>query len=333
MTINCATCEKSFESYPSLKQKYCSRACADIGRRKRKINCAQCGREFRPRNEHSKYCSRACDKLGRGRQITICAQCGKKFFSYPSEHAKYCSHACANFRSRAPEDLTGKIFGKWTVLGRSDRKHSSGWRCRCECGAIRCVRGDYLLKGLSTQCNDCARGYTNLVGRVFGKWTVIDRVERGDTGGTNNIWLCRCECGAEQKLGTFRLTSGLTKGCKKCAVIPGPRIRPYEALFNKLRGSAIREHKLFALTYEEFLTFTDIPACHYCGASVRFVKHGHGRKSGRPYNLDRKANDLGYRADNLVVCCDRCNRAKGNRFTYEEWYAMTACFRKEATAA
>ena len=37
------------------------------------------------------------------------------------------------------------------------------------------------------------------------------------------------------------------------------------------------------------------------------------------YNLDRKDSIKGYTKENCVVCCKRCNRAKSNLFSYEEW--------------
>jgi hypothetical protein len=37
---------------------------------------------------------------------------------------------------------------------------------------------------------------------------------------------------------------------------------------------------------------------------------------------------LGYVEVNVVGCCKRCNIAKGNRFTYDEWYGMTEYFRR-----
>ena len=57
-----------------------------------------------------------------------------------------------------PKDLTGRKFGKWTVLPRYDVE--SDYRCRkwlvqCECGNLRLVLGHELLNGRSQSC-DCA---------------------------------------------------------------------------------------------------------------------------------------------------------------------------------
>lgn len=100
---------------------------------------------------------------------------------------------------------------------------------------------------------------------------------------------------------------------------------PFEALYKALRAKAARRSISFDLSYVEFLPFTTICECHYCGAFIPWKPYT-GRDSrsasnagGRSYFLDRKDNALGYVAENLIVCCQRCNLGKGTRFTYEEW--------------
>lgn len=53
------------------------------------------------------------------------------------------------------EDLSGKIFGRLTVLGRSDKRHGDKkikWRCLCECGNIRNVWSISLKHGITKSC-------------------------------------------------------------------------------------------------------------------------------------------------------------------------------------
>lgn len=62
-------------------------------------------------------------------------------------------------------DLTGRRFGKWTVLKYAgqeirycpEQKKSSPrmWLCRCDCGLQKQVPHYNLTKGLSTQCQRC----------------------------------------------------------------------------------------------------------------------------------------------------------------------------------
>lgn len=56
-------------------------------------------------------------------------------------------------------DLTGKRFGKWTVLKRGQKRDNLGrrlwWVCRCDCGAEHEVSGQGMKRGESTQCRQC----------------------------------------------------------------------------------------------------------------------------------------------------------------------------------
>jgi hypothetical protein len=50
-------------------------------------------------------------------------------------------------------DLTGKQFGKLTVLQRGENKGKRArWTCQCECGNVKDIRGDHLNSGESTSC-------------------------------------------------------------------------------------------------------------------------------------------------------------------------------------
>jgi len=130
-------------------------------------------------------------------------------------------------------------------------------------------------------------------------------------------------------------------GCFKKGHIPkvtGRFLRPYEGLYNhflrETSANRLRKgHKPIAneISYEDFLGFVKIKACHYCLAPIVWLKHASSlarrRIQASAYNLDRKDDGLGYIKGNVVVCCKRCNWGKGQGFTYDEWWMMTACFR------
>jgi phage-related protein len=65
-----------------------------------------------------------------------------------------------------------------------------------------------------------------------------------------------------------------------------------------------------SLTFEEFLEFTKIGHCHYCGNPITWNSYRHKQKGYNGYNLDRKDNGGGYAKDNCVVCCEVCNYMK-----------------------
>lgn len=58
-------------------------------------------------------------------------------------------------------DLTGQVFGKLTVIGRSDKRNPRGkrttpmWECRCECGNITYKATDTLTNPDENMCQEC----------------------------------------------------------------------------------------------------------------------------------------------------------------------------------
>lgn len=57
-------------------------------------------------------------------------------------------------------DLTGQVYGAWTVIERAPRSSpgikNAEWLCRCVCGNERPVQGATLRAGRSDRCRDCA---------------------------------------------------------------------------------------------------------------------------------------------------------------------------------
>lgn len=69
--------------------------------------------------------------------------------------------AATNSTRRHPsfKDLTGKRFGKWTVLCR-DTSHPSKaiyWNCRCDCGTEKTICGGDLKGNRSKGCIPCSK--------------------------------------------------------------------------------------------------------------------------------------------------------------------------------
>ena len=59
---------------------------------------------------------------------------------------------------RPLEDLTGRIYGSWTVLARDPEDHPSEtyWICQCSCGSRASIAKSNLVRGRSTQCRSCS---------------------------------------------------------------------------------------------------------------------------------------------------------------------------------
>lgn len=163
-------------------------------------------------------------------------------------------------------------------------------------------------------------------GHVFGFWTVLREGERDKQG--NRQLVCQCKCGNVCLVRVSSLRSHQSNQCGKCSRKENPniRLRPYEALFNQAKKWAFKDGHKWTIQYEEYLELVQTPICHYCHSPVVFAQYC-VNKNGKKYNLDRMDNTKGYLIDNVVVCCSRCNYAKGASYTYREWWAMTECFR------
>jgi len=120
----------------------------------------------------------------------------------------------------------------------------------------------------------------------------------------------------------------LTGLCSSCVNQKRPFQSCYANIFSRVHTTG---PKVVLLTYEEFLEFTKIKECHYCCKEIKW--HPHTKKDGidikgsRAYQLDRIDNDGPYSKNNCVVCCWSCNQAKGNRFSYDDFFKMTELLR------
>ncbi len=168
-------------------------------------------------------------------------------------------------------------------------------------------------------------------GTRFGDWQVL-RVA-GLYGQKKNLhYECLCACGAKVLVNGDNLRRGVTQRCHSCWVTRN-RLRPYESLFNFARKYAMaptspkQKPHVFTITYEEFCTLIAEGRCHYCWTPLTWSPYMKKTMSVA-YQIDRKDNNLGYVPGNVAACCQRCNYAKSNAFTYEEWITMTECFRR-----
>lgn len=112
------------------------------------------------------------------------------------------------------EDLTGRRFGKWSVIKRDkDSKKEVRWICKCDCGTVKSVSAASLKKGASTNCG-CEK-FVDLSGKRFGRLLVIERAEPiiSSSGKTVQMWRCKCDCGNETVVRHGCLQGGHTTSC------------------------------------------------------------------------------------------------------------------------
>lgn len=122
------------------------------------------------------------------------------------------------------EDLTGRKFGRLTVIELSEKRYSDGtklWKCQCDCGTVGYYLGRYLKKGITKSCGCLARELSSkrelddLTGKRFGRLLVIERSSdyvRRD-GSKEPRWKCRCDCGNTTAVASGNLKSGAVSSC------------------------------------------------------------------------------------------------------------------------
>ena len=127
-------------------------------------------------------------------------------------------------------DLTGRKFGKLTVLRRADEDYeftSKGkpktewkWVCQCDCEnhTIVEVIQHNLLNGHTKNCG-CSNpnAFIDMTGKKFGHLTVLGRApDKFSSSGEKIInWYCKCDCGNEDivVVNGRNLRNGHTTSC------------------------------------------------------------------------------------------------------------------------
>lgn len=242
------------------------------------------------------------------------------------------------------DDLSGKVFGRLTVLRKSEELHPRGyypWVCKCECGNVKTISSSGLRDGTTKSCgclnNEKRRerkgNFKDLTGIVFGKLTILYEVPRN--GKKDVQWAALCECGKKTVVGGGQLREGKTKSCG-CL-----RHEPYnlgenreDAILKKVYSGVIRRRKhrnlTNDLTYHEFISLIHKP-CVYCGTTEsnysRDITDRHLITDTivRFNGIDRIDSSIGYTKENCVPCCKNCNNAKGEMTTKEflSWVKKT----------
>lgn len=125
-------------------------------------------------------------------------------------------------------DLTGKIFGRLTVIDIADKRVKNGgiiWKCKCNCGNITEVSSGNLIRGLAKSCGclqkeiakengekNLYRNIKNIIGNRFGRLTVLNLCEKR-YGNGSVVYLCKCDCGNKIEVPSSTLLNGNTKSC------------------------------------------------------------------------------------------------------------------------
>ena len=129
-------------------------------------------------------------------------------------HTKSCG--CLNYEKKDTDSLEGQIFGKLTVLHRSEFSFNNKvyWTCQCECGRMLDVSGTDLRNKNVESCNECKEYhyyFNDLTDMRFGLLVAVKSVGRDDNG--RYLWECQCDCGSTTTVSSISLVSGNTSSC------------------------------------------------------------------------------------------------------------------------
>ena len=118
-------------------------------------------------------------------------------------------------------DLTGKQFGRLTVIKRDITKKANEayWICQCECGTVKSVIGSDLRKGKTKSCGCLQKEIASekrikdLKNQKFGKLLVLEKGINNNLKDCHTIWKCKCDCGNIVYVRSNNLISGNTQSC------------------------------------------------------------------------------------------------------------------------
>ena len=122
------------------------------------------------------------------------------------------------------ENLIGRTFNFLTVIEGPIRKDTTKkifWKCKCQCGKEKIVRGDQLKAGTTKSCGcfkkqlfverNIKRQTLDLTKMRFGKLVALEKTNERKNG--RIIWKCKCDCGAIVFCDTHSLQQGNTQSC------------------------------------------------------------------------------------------------------------------------
>ncbi len=164
--------------------------------------------------------------------------------------------------------------------------------------------------------------FKNLKGFIFGRLTVIEYKTKITKGGwLIHLWVCKCECGNYNEIRPYSLLNDKRKECDKCSLLTKAkkRILPnnkanINTVIRSYKDGARKRNIEFKLTNKNILNLI-FKNCYYCNTPPKPTKR---KQSFLRNGIDRVDNKKGYLIDNVVPCCETCNRCKLN-LTHDEF--------------
>ena len=176
----------------------------------------------------------------------------------------------------------------------------------------------------------------SFIGFKVGKLTVtkfLHTTDRKSGAGKHYHYECICDCGGFTRATKQNLVSSKKRGincaCKQClskTISDKNKNKPPKwkdeidkkvaLIKSEYTTRAVKKQIEMGLTHEDFKTLCSTN-CYYCGISAKEfrVTDDKPKKGLMRLNfngLDRVNSKKGYTLDNVVPCCEDCNKAKRN---------------------
>lgn len=197
------------------------------------------------------------DKRGQRRWLCRC-DCGN---THIATTGNLNSGHTTNCGCKKSPDLSGRVFGRLTVIRRSEKRSPRGkrttpmWECRCQCGEITYKATDTLTNSQESMCAKCAAEFSAQTARRaagFADGTQITKIKDMKTGAANtsgcrgvyyeksiNKWRARLRFkGKIMSFGTFTRFEDAVDARKKAEELYfGEFLEEYEKLSKKTAAS------------------------------------------------------------------------------------------------
>jgi len=217
----------------------------------------------------------------------------------------------------------GDQYGYLTVLGEAERNHRKQrvYRCVCVCLKEKLVVRSDLTSGATKSCG-CKRYPVkhDLLGKKFGKWTVIGRTKRGLRRVA--LWVVKCDCGKERLHRSDQLLSGRSASCG-CGYREKKqeRARRNRRVVDGVPSSYLRNLKARVTRFGRQhcdLTLEEIAAqyvkqnklCYFSGIPIKFDTENIEKYQRHEASIDRLDSKGHYTASNIVIVHKDINSLK-----------------------
>jgi len=179
-----------------------------------------------------------CPDKDNSKKWIVQCECGNIKSVYPYSVKRGLTSSCGCYQSEKTselfiKDLTGKRFGRLTVLRKASYNKSEQvlWECSCDCGNVCVVSAKALTSGYTQSCgclkseSSSQRFTHDITGQKFGRLTVLSRdgTYVGSDGSQYAQWLCSCKCGSMKTVKGCDLVQGKVLSCG-CLISKGEEL-------------------------------------------------------------------------------------------------------------